>query len=300
MGKRLRKMLHSCAEFISVIIHPLSKLWNKNQVRILCYHRVCDLPETNDSMMYLNVPPEAFAQQMAFLSQNGFNVITLDQFIDYKYENKKYPSKTVIITFDDGYRDNYINAFPILEKYNFRGTFFIVTDYIDGDRIFHWLKLGGKSLAHSQGNKQYWLPLSQGQILDMSAQGACFGSHTRSHCSFNSVDKSVAMEELKGSKEYLEKILRKPVRCFCYPYGDTNKSVKSLVKAAGYSAAVSTMAGGNTLKSDFFELRRIVINKKDSYAKFRRKVEGAYDWIEYLLPAFRFIQQIIFQKQGGK
>ena len=300
MVKGLRKMVHSCAEFISVIIHPLSKLWSKNQVRILCYHRVCDLPETNDSMMYLNVPPEAFAQQMAFLSQNGFNVITLEQFIEYKDGNRKPPSKTVVITFDDGYRDNYINAFPILEKYNFKGTFFIVTDYIDGDRIFHWLKLGEKSLAHSQENKQYWLPLSRGEILDMSAQGACFGSHTRSHCSLNSVDKNVAMEELKGSKECLEKILLKPVRCFCYPYGDMNNSVKSLVKAAGYSAAVSTLAGGNTLKSDFFELRRIAIPRQYSYVKFKRRVEGAYDWIEYLLPAFRFIQQIIFQKQGGK
>ena len=299
MVKGLRKMMHNCAEFISVIIHPLSKLWSRGQVRILCYHSVCDLPETKDCMDTLNVSPTVFDQQMAFLSKNGFNVITMDQFIDYKYENRKYPPKTVIITFDDGYRNNYINAFPILEKYNLKATFFVVTGDIDSDKIFHWLKLGVQSLSHYRENKQYWLPLDRQNILDMSAHDACFGSHTDSHCRLREIDKNKAVNELKISKECLEEILSKPVRCFSYPHGDMSNSVKSLVKAAGYSAAVSIMAGSNTLKSDFFELRRIAISGQDSYAEFKRKVEGAYDWIVYLLPAFRFIQQIIFQKQGG-
>lgn len=300
MKKKLKEIIRSCVEFISIAIHPVSKLWSKRQVRVLCYHRVCDLPETNDVMMYLTVPPEVFAQQMAFLSQNGFNIITLEQFIGYKEENRKPPQKTIVITFDDGYKDNYLNAYPILEKHNLKGTFFIVTDYVGSDEIFHWLKLEEKSLLHYQENKQDWLPLSQAEILDMSSKGACFGSHTKSHCSLNKVDGSVVMEELKGSKEYIEEILLKPIRCFCYPYGDMNKLVKSRVKAAGYSAAVSLKPGGNTVNSDFFELRRIVINKQDTYVKFKRKVEGAYDWFEYLLHAYIFLQQNIFQNMEGK
>jgi len=248
-------------------------------------------------MVNLNVPPKVFAQQMAFLSQNGFNVITLEQFIDYRNENKKLPPKTVIITFDDGYRDNYLNAFPILEKHNFKATFFVVTDYINSDEIFHWLQLGEQSLFHFQENRQYWLPLSQQSILDMSAQGACFGSHTKTHCCLSDVDENRVMEELNGSREYLEKILLKPVRCFSYPYGGMNKSVGGLVKAGGYRAAVTTKRGGNSLKSEPLQLRRIAIYGQDSLDKFVRIVEGAYDWFEYLLPAIIFIQRLIFQRK---
>ena len=95
MKKRRKEIIRSCVEFISIAIHPVSKLWSKRQVRVLCYHRVCDLLETNDVMMSLTVPPEVFAQQMAFLSQNGFNIITLEQFIGYKEENRKPPQKTI-------------------------------------------------------------------------------------------------------------------------------------------------------------------------------------------------------------
>ena len=297
MGEKIKNILRSCIDLVSIVFHPLSRLLGRNKVRILVYHRVCDLPETNDVMSFLNVPPKAFAQQMEFLSQNGFNVITLDEFIEYKGKNMKPPPKTVIVTLDDGYRDNYLNAFPVLARYNLRGTFFIVTDYIDSDKIFHWLKLEEKSLAHAQDNRQYWLPLRREEILEMNTQGACFGSHAKSHCSLTEIDDSRAMEELRGAKECLEGILQKPVRCFSYPYGDMNKSAKNWVQAAGYRAAV-TKWGSNTTKSDFFELRRVPIKSQDSLAKFRRKVEGAYDWwFRWVLPFVILVEQIISRGQ---
>ena len=287
-------------DFISIVIYPVAKLLGKNKIRILCYHRVCDLPETKDIMHWLNICPEVFAQQMAFLTQNGFNVITLEQLVSYKEKKTKPPPKTVILTFDDGYRDNYLNAFPILEKYGFKGTFFVVTDYIGSDRIFHWLKLGEKSLAHSRENRPYWLPLSPKEMLEMSARGACFGSHSKTHLYLSDIDEDEAIEELKQSKEYLERLLSKPVRCFAYPFGNFNKSVKGLVKAAGYKMAVTVKAGSNTLRSSPFELRRTVIEAKDSPSRFRRKVEGAYDWWLRLAPLVGSVGQILFQWQRRK
>lgn len=279
-------------DLVSIAVHPLCRFFGKNRVQILCYHRICDLPESDDVPEYFNVPPVAFAQQMAFLSQNGYNVITLEQFVEHRDKNRKPPPKSVIIVFDDGYRDNYLNAFPILENYSFKGTFFLVTDCIDSNRIFHWLTLGEELLAHSQKNKQYWLPLSKREILEMDARGACFGSHTKSHCDLNKVDQDKAIDELTGSKEHLEDMLGKPVICFCYPYGEVSKSVRGLVKAAGYKVAVTIKGGSNTLKDDPFELRRVIIERKDSLGRFIRKVDGAYDWwYGWLLPVVMLVSR---------
>jgi peptidoglycan/xylan/chitin deacetylase (PgdA/CDA1 family) len=231
---------------------------------------------------------------MEFLSQNGFNIITLDEFINHKDKNKKMPPKSIIITFDDGYADNYINALTVLEKYNFKATFFVVTDYIDSARIFQWLRFNNKPFSQYHGNKACWLPLSRQHILDMSAHGACFGSHTMTHCALDMVEESKAIEELRGSREYLEGILSKPVSYFSYPFSRANKNVKELVRTAGYRAAVIGI-GANTLSSDFLELRRIEILRQDSISKFKRKVEGAYDWYPYLLSILIFVRRILYK-----
>ena len=156
-----RTILNALVDLISIVIHPLSKILGKNQVRILTYHRVCNLPEVDD-FTWLSI--SAFAQQMAYLSENRFNIITLEQFVDYKDKNRKPPPKTLIITFDDGWRDNYVNALPILEKYNLQASFFIATDYIDSDEVFSWFTLSNQSIMLSQENKEYWLPLSKKDI----------------------------------------------------------------------------------------------------------------------------------------
>ncbi|RLC92980.1 MAG: hypothetical protein DRI39_07105 [Chloroflexi bacterium] len=294
MREALRRVLRGGIDLLSILVHPASKRLGKNKIRILCYHRVCGLPKTNDIMDSLNVTPGEFAKQMAFLSQNGFNSVTLEDLIEYRQKGTKPPPRTVIVTFDDGYRDNCLNAFPIMEQYGIKGTFFVVTDYIDTDRIFHWLHLGGISLSHSQENRQCWRPLSRHEIAEMSARGACFGSHTKTHCYLSQVDETTALEELKGSRECLEEILRRPVTCLSYPHADTNESVKGWVQEAGYRAAVVIKGTSNTLKSDFLELGRVSIGGEDSLAKFMRKVDGAYDWwYDWLRPLVTSSRRIL-------
>ncbi|MFA5309398.1 MAG: polysaccharide deacetylase family protein [Dehalococcoidales bacterium] len=266
-------------------------MWTRNKVRILSYHRVCDLPPTGDIMESLNINPVVFDRQMAWLSQKGYNVITPEQFIEYRDKNTAPPPKSIIITFDDGYRDNLLIALPILEKYGFRGTFLPVTDYIDSDRIFHWLKLGEKSITHSQANRQYWLPLTGGDIREMSARGACFGSHTKNHRYLTRLSPDEVAEELTASKKRLEDILGKPVVCFSYPHSDYNDTVKNLVKKAGYRAALTNEGANNTVKSDFLALKRVPMTGLDSTAAFRRRVEGGYDWVWWPGAAVKFLRR---------
>ena len=273
----------------AIINLPLYELIGKRRVRILLYHKVCDLPEGK----YRDhaVPPASFARQMEFLFQNRFNVITLEQFLEYKEKNIKPPPKSVIITFDDGYMENYINAYPILERYNFKATFFIVTDYIDSEEPFRWLDWDKLLLSQFQEKKTDWLPLNRQMILTMSASGFSFGSHTKSHCPLNQVEKEVAIEELKGSKECLEEILAKPIASFSYPYGELNETVKSLIRAAGYRVAVDGMGPGNTIESDFFKLSRVAFGRRDSFLRFKNKVRGAYDWERYRLGFLQLVRR---------
>lgn len=280
----LRGAFRVSVEIISTLVHPFSRSVLTGRIRILCYHRVCDLPHTDDVMHALHVSTGAFDEQMAFLAGNGFNVITLEQLVRYRDKNQQPPPKTIIVTFDDGYRDNYLNAFTIMEKYGLKGTFFVVTDYTTSNKVFQWLRLGQASLAHLDENRQYWVPLSAEEIREMSAQGSCFGSHTKTHCRLTHVSGRQAQEELKGSKAWLEALLDRPITCFSYPFGAMNDLIRNWVDAAGYRVAVAKV-GSNTLKSNFLELRRFSVSSEDSLSKFIRKVEGAYDWqFNWLMP----------------
>jgi len=234
---------------------------------------------------------------MAYLSDSRYNVITLEQFLDYKERGTEPPAKSVIITFDDGYMENYLNAAPILERYNFKATFFMVTDYIDSEQPFQWLEWDERLLEQFEENRTDWLPLTREMILDMSARGFSFGSHTRSHPDLNQVDEEMALEELKGSKECLEKILAKPVTTFCYPYGELNERVKGLVKTAGYRVALAAWGPGSSLKSDFYELGRVGVERCDSFLRFKNKLRGAYDYERYRLGPWQFLKQI-FSARG--
>ncbi len=282
---KIRHMARMAIDVVSITVHPLYRFLGKNRIRILLYHRVCDVPESFVVPEHFNVPPVEFARQMAFLSQNGYNIITLEQFVQYRDNNRKPPPKSVVISFDDGYQDNYRNAFPVLEDYGFKGTFFVITDNIDSNKTFQSLTHGEKSLASSQNNKQYWLPLSKREIHEMDARGACFGSHTKSHCDLNKVDQDTATDELVGSREHLEDMLGKPVTSFSYPYGSVSKLTRGQVQTAGYKVAATSKGGSNTLRDNPFQLRRLVIEKSDSLGRFIRKVDGAYDWwYGWLLP----------------
>ena len=163
------------------------------------------------------------------------------------------PQRPVLLTFDDGHKDNFIYAYPILKRYKFQATVFPVTQYI------------GKRNGWSDGKEEI---LSWGEIIEMRKEGFSFGSHTQTHPNLLELPQDKVLSEIRDSKRILEERLGKPIRFFAYPYGKFNSQIKDMVKEVGYLGAFSTLPGKNGIDDDPFLLRRILIRGYDTKFHF--------------------------------
>lgn len=207
---------------------------------ILVYHSIGEqIPEYNAP--YLS--EVAFKKQMDFLYRHHYRVISLMDLVKLLREKKKIPPKTVVLTFDDGYRNNYTKVFSILKQYHFPATIFIITG-----------ALGKNEFVTAQ------------MIKEMSDSGLiAIGAHTKSHPYLPSIkkDEKRLHDEIYGSKEVLEKILKKPVEAFCYPIGGYTPRIEKMVRSAGYKVAVTTLPRRHGFAhKDLFALKRIKITEK--------------------------------------
>lgn len=244
-------------------------------VIVLTYHRVNDkLPKGE-----LIVDPKEFAKQMFFLSiyRNAFEVIDLAGLVSYL--NKDHRSQTadrrpktkdkktrIVITFDDGYRDNYINAFPVLRRYRFPATVFLTTDHIGTE-------FKNPRYAAVPWKRDY---LNIEEINEMSSNGITFGAHTRKHPHLDKIGFEDARSEITGSHQALKKIVGDKEIAFCYPYGGYNDSVKQVVKDCGLSCAFSVKPGINYRGQDLFEIKRIDVLGDDDFSSFKYKITDKY------------------------
>ena len=180
---------------------------------ILMYHHITKRVPQNPYF----VSPQIFDQQMAWLQQNKYQVISMDAAASALKNNTPLPEKSVVLTFDDGLRDQYENALPILKKYNDTATFYIITG--------------------SVGKKSY---LTWDMIKKMHAAGMEIGAHTETHPNVAHLSGNKLTEEIAGSKIMLESELGIPVTSFAYPGGAYNDRAIAEVHAAGFTNAVST------------------------------------------------------------
>lgn len=215
-----------------------------SQVPVLYYHSVMAEPGNE-----LRMPPEEFEEQMKYLSQNGYNVITLDQLYNAFYNKGSLPAKPIAITFDDGYQDNYTNAFPIMQKYNFPGTVFMVSSYIDGEGF-----------------------LTTEQLKQLQAAGWTIGGHTQNHTNLSQASAEEILEELKNSRSTLETLLERPVKYIAYPYGGYNSTVMELSQEDGYLAGFSTDRGWANPESSRYSLNRIYAYANMGIPEFERRI----------------------------
>lgn len=189
----------------------------------------------------LAVSAQTFARQMRFLKSQHYNVLPLESLAALIKERKKIPPKTIAITFDDGYKDNYIYAFPILKKYNLPATIFIILSEV----------------GRPQDDRLSW-----DEIKTMQDSGIItFGSHTLTHPLLPSVNsESELKKEIFDSKRILEEKLGRKVNAFSYPAGRFNARIRQLVMAAGYELAVTTNPGKKFANEDIFALKRLRIS----------------------------------------
>lgn len=194
---------------------------------LLVYHQISDLPPKLDPYR-ISVPPEAFARHMAYLAENNYTSLTLADAAEKMRAGEPLPPRSIVITFDDGYRDNYTNALPVMREYGMTGTIFLVADRV------------GTS-AEWDGDIGRQLPLmTWDEIREMRDYGVEFGSHTRTHPPLDTLEPDKIQWELATSKQIIEDNLGEPVKTLAYPYENFNQQIIDITAECGYIAACGT------------------------------------------------------------
>jgi len=225
------------------------------------------------SLMYHSVQPgetcpdwqwavsfKQFCAQLSLLQDEGWTTVCAHQLAPDTIE--QLPPKSVAITFDDGYTNNF-PAFEELAKRNMRANWFIVANDI------------GKQSSWVDIDTPSYPLLSVSQLQEMQSAGMEIGSHTLSHCRLTLCSKEQVESELLNSRICLNDILNQPVSSFAYPYGLYNPKIRDAVATSGYKTAFTTRPGFRLVDNDSLQIRRISITSGDSLATFARKLAFA-------------------------
>ena len=243
----------------------------QKDIPVLMYHRVITNEEEKGTYDTY-VTKEKFEKQMKYIKDNNYETLTFEDIKNGEYKrrfdrNKKY----VIITFDDGYKDNLTNALPILKKYNLKIVLFFITDipYNKWDT----------DVENRPKEKRFEL-MNLEEIKEYYASGLVeIGGHTTSHLDMPKIDEYILKKDLEISKEKIEKIIGKKAISFAYPWGRNNEKSRELVKDIGYQFAVSTESGSSCFSDNLFEIQRVGIYSKDDIEKFKKKLSGNYPFM---------------------
>jgi peptidoglycan/xylan/chitin deacetylase (PgdA/CDA1 family) len=238
-------------------------------LRVLMYHKVNDLPNNRMSM-----PVALFDDQMGYLGELGYTVVGLDAVLDHYRDGTPLPPQAVLITFDDGYRDNLVNAAPILRKHGYPAVQFVPIAYVGGKQpLPHERSLS----AHGVHNPT----VDWDEVRELERYDVRIESHGISHKPLAELELDEAAREIAISKLKLEEALGRTVRAFSYVKGseaDYKPVHPSLVRQAGYDLAFTAVSGANSQQSDPLQLRRYNVEPY-SRRTFELVLAGACDLI---------------------
>jgi peptidoglycan/xylan/chitin deacetylase (PgdA/CDA1 family) len=251
----MQKIASFSKDAISFIMYMLTSLLRRSGSVVLLYHSVGHI-KAEDDPHRINILPESFEEHLKVIS--GHNA-------------------KIDIMFDDGYGNNFTNAFPLLKKYGLTATFFLITDFIDGN--IESKSFGGENFKER--------PLTWDEIKIMDRAGMKFGSHSETHPCLSEVSEDRLRKELMNPKRRIEEMLGHPIDSFAYPFGSEGSFCYDLTKKvlleAKYNYAYTNILGCNTSQSDKFTYRRIRIYREDGPFKLKMKMKGAYDWVDTLI-----------------
>ena len=223
-------------------------------VPVLMYHSIDNSAVGKEK---LKVSPKDFEKHLKYLSTKGYKSITLRDLKQYIEGKKIFEYKPVVVTFDDGYRNNIKNAIPILKKYGFSAVFFIATAYV-----------GEKSLWDVAKEDDAQSMMDWDEIKTLVKNGLEIGSHTVTHADLVKINKSALLKELTESKKILEDKLNIKINTVSYPYGHYNNEVIKAVKLAGYEIGVATLHGINRKGENPLVIKRVLIRGYDRWLDF--------------------------------
>lgn len=218
-----------------------------NQIPILMYHYIRDYNDPNDQIgTNLSVSPAKFDAQLQWLKDHGYQTVDFD----YLLTPYPLPLKPVILSFDDGYLDAYTNAYPILKKYRFTATFYIITSFVGKDNYMNW-----------------------DQILELKNAGMNIGSHSITHPDLSKASEEKIEREISQSQKTLEEKIGVSITDFCYPAGKYDNRTIEMLKKYHYKAATTTKSGvyqtveDKTDKNNLYELPRLRITNQTDLSK---------------------------------
>ncbi|SFP57515.1 Polysaccharide deacetylase [Pseudarcicella hirudinis] len=231
------------------------------------YHAL--VGERNDTLNKVHITVETFKQEMQWLSDNGYQTISLDE-IPGAFNRNDPHAKYCIITFDDGYYSLYQHAMPVLQQYNFSATLFLTT-IITGEKDFSLLK--GIDPDSLPANDR---PLTWDEIREMSTKGWEIQSHSLDHADHGNLTEKELQRQVTQSKRIIEEQLKKPVLHYAFPFGKYNRQALKAVKEAGYITTCSVHTGLADINSDIYRLPRLEMNCNDVISSFSRKIMDGF------------------------
>jgi len=232
----------------------LSLKYNNESIPVLMYHSIGPA-RLNPYVVSTN----RFNLDMKYLKDNKFTTLSTDELYDFMVKNKPVPKKSVLITFDDGYEDNYTNAFPILKKYKFKATIFVITGYVDNAKQF----------------------LTSAQLKEMQENGIDIESHTNLHEKLGIYNYASQLKTLEISKEYLENTLHKTVKYIAYPFGSYNLDTLRAVNASGYKMAFTINGRWANTSNGILSLNRVFISGFHRSNSFQTRVNHSWYLFKY-------------------
>lgn len=249
-----------------LLVRPLN-FHPVNHASILMYHSV------SDNGVLFTVCPADFKRQLSYLRRHNYNVISLAQLLALLSAGKRVPAKSVVLTFDDGYLDNYTEAWPVLKQFGIPATIFLPTAYL------------GQEMDNSQ--KQPLKIMTADQIKELAASGLIdFGSHTHTHPRLDKINDDEFAAELAESKKIIKQLTNRDPIALAYPKGVFRKSFFQLLGVYGFKAALTVREGLVQVGDNFYMLNRNFIYSAGGFSQFKGKLGLAvvfYNKIKNLL-----------------
>ncbi len=270
----------------------------ESRVPVLCYHRVLPDYIEGDDPIY-SVLPEQFESQMAFLAEAGFISLSLQEYAETARGARRPAKRSVLITFDDGYADNYKIAWPIAKKYKVKINLFLCTSYInqvnplamtnDGYQIVTdctpWLEGYNTLQEHMMRFPHLWRPLNWAEIREMHESGVQMGFHSHGHRNLVLLSPEELATDIATGLSILQQELGYRPGCFALPYGwhdSYNSEIISILKNFGMHTIIACHLGMFQTPATQPVYPRLAIYQEDDLRAFQRKLLGAYDWLARL------------------
>ncbi|MBJ6143665.1 polysaccharide deacetylase family protein [Hymenobacter sp. BT559] len=218
-------------------------------IPVLMYHKIPDAPLASKHQIF--VTKENFAKHLTYFQQQKFTPITFRDYQEFASGQRplaEFPRRPLILTFDDGYVDNYTNLLPLMQQAGYRGVLYLLGDF--GVRYNYW-----DVAADPTEPRADIMDAAQKQAF--VAAGWEIGAHTMRHPKLPELPAAEAAAEIEQSKTALEQVLGTEIISFAYPYGALTEQLKAQVQQAGFTYAVATDTGGMHLEDDRMQIFRI-------------------------------------------